>query len=247
MLLYAITSRALLAGDEAERAARLVALAADWAASGVDFIQVRENDLAIPDLTGLAVKIICAVRQRGVLTKVLINVQAAEAARIALGAGADGIHLKSGLTPEQLTDAVRQTRLDFPNPVISVACHSIDEIRSARTAGATLAVLGPIFEKVLPGAPARRGAGLKFLAEACGVASQPTPNAPLPVFALGGVTLENAGQCITTGAAGIAAIRLFLNTGSSDPDWRRLISRRDYYAGGPTGRAPAEGSNAAKH
>jgi thiamine monophosphate synthase len=181
------------------------------------------------------------------LTKVLINAQAADAARIALRTGADGIHLKSGLTPEQLTDAVSQTRLNFPDPVISVACHSIDEIRSARAAGATLAVLGPVFEKVLPGVPPHRGRGLKFLAEACDVASQPTPNSPLPVFALGGVTLENAGQCITTGAAGIAAIRLFLNAGSAVPDWRRLLSRRGYYAGGPTGRAPAEGSNAAKH
>jgi thiamine-phosphate pyrophosphorylase len=44
-------------------------------------------------------------------------------------------------------------------------------------------------------------AGLAQLQEAC--------HHNIPVFALGGITLSNAQSCLETGAAGIAAIRLF--------------------------------------
>jgi thiamine-phosphate pyrophosphorylase len=47
--------------------------------------------------------------------------------------------------------------------------------------------------------------GLDQLRAACTVA------APTPVYALGGVTLENAPACVEAGAAGIAGIRLFHN------------------------------------
>jgi len=46
------------------------------------------------------------------------------------------------------------------------------------------------------------GTGLVVLEQACRAA------APVPVFALGGVTAENAADCLRAGAAGIAAIRL---------------------------------------
>jgi thiamine-phosphate pyrophosphorylase len=72
----------------------------------------------------------------------------------------------------------------------------------AKASRADLALLSPIFKTLShPEAPAL---GPEVLAEGCRTA------APIPVFALGGVTAENAADCLAAGAAGVAAIRMFM-------------------------------------
>jgi len=91
---------------------------------------------------------------------------------------------------------------------VSRACHSVEEVRAARDA--SLIVFAPVFEKV-DSADGREGVGLSVLAQACRSAGE------VPVIALGGVTPENAADCIAAGAAGVAGIRLFLGDA-----WRKL-------------------------
>lgn len=62
----------------------------------------------------------------------------------------------------------------------------------------------------------RAGMGLTVFRESCLLAS------PLPVFALGGVTVSNAHQCVEAGAVGVAAIRLFMG---KDAGWRVLAQK----------------------
>jgi thiamine-phosphate pyrophosphorylase len=72
-------------------------------------------------------------------------------------------------------------------------------------------LFSPIFEKVTQQGNTR-GQGLAALRAAVDLAK------PTPVLALGGVTEKNAAACVQNGAAGIAAIRLFLSD-----EWRSLL------------------------
>jgi len=209
MLLYAITNRRLLPGDENAKRDRLVALAAEWVRGGVDTIQVREKDLPLSELQFLAARIVEAVRAaesktRG-KTRVLVN----GPAQLALDVGADGVHLHANAGPAAVRAAQQVYARAHLEPVISAACHAPDEILQA--SGASMLLFSPVFEKVtLQGNT--RGQGLVALRAAVDLAK------PTPVLALGGVTEKNAAACTQNGAVGIAAIRLFLGDA-----WRSLL------------------------
>ena len=160
-------------------------------AGGIQLIQLREKNLTarvLFELTERVMEIVC-----GTAMKVLVN----DRADIAAGAGADGVHL----TLRSLeADVIRRTFA--PNFLIGVSTHSHVEARRARDAGADFVVFGPIFptqSKKEYGPPL----GIGKLSE---VAHE---LAPIPVLAIGGVSNDNAGECLRAGASGVAAITLF--------------------------------------
>lgn len=205
MLLYAITNRLLLPGDEAAKRDALVALASEWARGGVATIQIREKDLPLTELQFLAARIVQEVRATKSKTRVLVN----GPAQLALDVGADGVHLHANAGPAAVRAAQQVYARANLEPFVSAACHNPDEIRQAT--GASMLLFSPIFEKVTAEGTTR-GQGLAALRAAVDLAK------PTPVLALGGVTERNAAACVQNGAAGIAAIRLFLGDG-----WRSLL------------------------
>ncbi len=206
MLLYAITNRRLLNGDESAKRDRLVELAALWALGGVDTIQVREKDLSLAELQSLANCMVQAVRATKQPARILVN----GPAQVALDAGADGVHLHANSGPAAVRAAQQVYGRAGRDVVVSVACHSPEEIRQA--AGASMLLFSPVFEKVTVQGTVTRGQGLAALRAAVDIAR------PIPVLALGGVNEKNAPACVQAGASGIAAIRLFLGDG-----WRALL------------------------
>jgi thiamine-phosphate pyrophosphorylase len=205
-LRYAITDRSRFSGDEQERQAELVRHTAQWTADGIDFIQLREKDLEAGALADLGRRMLATLRAHDAAPKLLINSRA----DVAVAIRADGVHLTAqpgSLTPGQVRSLYAAA--GFPKPIVSVSCHTLDEVAEARDAGATLILFGPVFEKRIGEQLISAGTGLDLLRDAC------TAAAPVPVLALGGVTAENAAVALAAGAAGIAAIRLF--QGESTP------------------------------
>jgi thiamine-phosphate pyrophosphorylase len=217
MLRYAITGRLRFAADEPARQAALLVQAARLAADGIDFIQLREKDLSAAALAALARRLLATLRADPThpAPRLLINSRA----DIAIATCADGVHLTSApgsLTPAQVRTLYAAASL--PEPIVSLSCHTLAEVARAASFAPderpTLILFGPVFEKVIAEdrAPEKSlgdkkispGTGLDLLRAACAAA------APIPVLALGGINRCNTDSCLDAGAAGVAAIRLFL-------------------------------------
>lgn len=197
LLLCYITDRSQFGGTATDNDGRLLEKIAECAAAGVDFIQLREKDMSTRDLERLASRAVTAI-PAGSRTKLLINSRT----DVMLAAGAGGVHLPAGDLPASEVRAIL-AKAGMSLPVIGVSSHSPAETAAAEAHGADFAIFAPVFEK--SGIPNPQG--LQDLQEAC---HRPRiDGTPMPVLALGGITLENARQCLEAGAAGIAAIRLF--------------------------------------
>jgi thiamine-phosphate pyrophosphorylase len=162
------------------------------AAAGVDWVQIREKDLCGRELMALAREAVAG----GGGTRVIVN----DRVDVALAAGAAGVHL--GRESLSARDVVRwcssgNAPAEF---LVGVSCHSLEEAREAESAGAAYIFFGPVFDT-----PSKRGMGgpqgVARLAEIC-------RSVAIPVVAIGGVSEQNARDCIGAGAAGIAAIRM---------------------------------------
>jgi len=205
LLLYYITDRSALADNESERRSRLLEKIAQAARAGVDYIQLRENDLSDCDLESLALAALNVIAKNSLAaagrqqpTYLSINSRV----DIALACSANGVHLRSNDISPRIAREIYERAAYHARPTISVSCHTVDEVSHAASHGADLALFAPVFGKPAQNnAPAAPPAGLDALRNAC--------RQKIPVIALGGITLQNARECINAGAAGIAAIRLF--------------------------------------
>jgi thiamine-phosphate pyrophosphorylase len=209
-LLCTVTDRHSLA--EPFLLAEYVARAVD---AGIDWIQIREKDFSARELLAVAgggVKVAAASR-RANATRIIVN----DRLDVAMAAGAGGVHLGESSLPVAAVNAWRGKR-NLREFLIGASCHSAEAVRAAERDGADYVIFGPVFStpsKGKFGAPQ----GINRLAEA-------SKGVRIPVLAIGGVTPENAGDCIAAGAAGIAAIRMFSGTDDLAALVERLRSRR---------------------
>ncbi len=223
MLLYYITDRKSLAGTKAQQRRQVLVRIAEAAHAEVDYIQLREKDLAACDLERLARDAARVVRDHSATTKLLVNGRA----DVALASGADGVHFPADELDASEVRALWMQASDRA-PLIAVSAHTVAEVRAAAAQGSDFAVLAPIFEKAHTNV---QGIGLDALRAACAGAIPPRDaesQRHFAVLALGGVTLANAEACLAAGAAGVAGIRLFQNGDISETVRRlRQLEHRD--------------------
>lgn len=139
------------------------------------------------DRAALALRLSAICRRRGLMLLV------ADDARLAAAVRADGVHLREAT----LRAAPRAWTLRRGRWLLTVAAHSARAVRRAAAAGADAVLVSPVFATAShPDAPTL--GVLRFAAL--------VRTAPLPVYALGGVTATTARRLSGCGAQGLAAI-----------------------------------------
>jgi thiamine-phosphate pyrophosphorylase len=190
MICLVTDRRRLAPGASADAArARIVAQARDAVSAGVDLLQIRERDLQANDLAVLVSDVLAVTR--GTDTRVVVN----DRLDVALACGADGVHLRAD------SIAVGAARRIAPERfLIGRSVHGVADL--AETSGADYLVAGTVFPSASkPGGHVLLGVdGLRAI----------VAHTQVPVLAIGGIGGDRLAEVAGTGAAGIAAIGLFM-------------------------------------
>ena len=208
MLCLVTDRRRLLPGAASlESARRCVLEQAQYAVDArIDLIHLRERDLSSADLAALAADLLRLTRRTA--TRVVIN----DRLDVALACGADGVHLRADSFT--VTAARRLAPSSF---LVGRSVHSVSEAPTAD--GADYIVAGTVFPTASKG-----GAGACIGVEGLRAIVR---TVAAPVLAIGGISIERAGDVAAAGAAGIAGIGLFMAPETVAPSSCRAVPLAD--------------------
>ena len=173
-----VTNRLLCRGDFTERIQRL-------AKAQPEGMILREKDLTESGYKSLAGTVMEICGRYGV--RCILH----GFAEIAAELDAAALHLPLPLLRELPPDK----RKKFT--VLGASCHSAEEAREAEALGCTYIIAGHVFDTDCK--KGLTGRGVEFLKQVC-------ESVTLPVYAIGGINAENAGQAINAGAKGVCVM-----------------------------------------
>ncbi len=178
--LYPITHRPNRHGLGHADLARLVVQA------GARIVQVREKSSPDGPLLHELLEARAACQASG--ARLIVN----DRVDLALAARAHGVHLGQDDLP------AKEARRLMPKALIGLSTHSLEQLELALLQPVDYVALGPIFStSTKPGSP--RGLGLEMLRRAAALS-------PLPLVAIGGITLQRAKEVWSAGARSLAVI-----------------------------------------
>jgi thiamine-phosphate diphosphorylase len=194
LLLCYVTDRKAWSASAEKTHERLLERIEAAGRAGVDWIQIREKDLAGRELAGVVEQ---ALHRVPPTCRILVN----DRLDVACALGAAGVHLGDRSLPVAEARRLARARSGQKDFLVGVSTHSLGAAEAAEKAGADYIIFGPIFPT-----PSKAGygpsQGIERLEELCRSVS-------IPVLAIGGITQQNAEACLNAGAEGLAAIRLF--------------------------------------
>jgi thiamine-phosphate pyrophosphorylase len=170
------------------------------AAAGASLFQYRNKTASMKEAYGEALALRQAAAKAGVLF--IVN----DRCDLALAVDADGVHLGQGDLPLDLARKVMG-----PDKLIGISTHNLDQVRDATVGKPDYLGFGPIFK---PGSKQDHDpvVGLEGLRAIRSLTS-------LPVFAIGGIQIDQAGEVMCAGANGVAVVSAILKA----PDISRAV------------------------
>lgn len=159
--------------------------------NGARIVQLREKDAAPEEVARLGDALLTVTRRHGAL--LLIN----DYPEVARDIGADGVHVGREDTSIEAARA-----LLGPQAIIGASCYGeIDRAVAAERAGADYVAFGTPFPSVT-----KPPTGTQRPQRSLEIFRQAKERLSVPVFAISGITLDNAPQVVAAGADGIAVV-----------------------------------------
>ncbi len=190
--LYVITDKKLIDRDN------FVQTVEKAIKGGARIVQLREKDTHQNEVINLGKELLVMTKKYGV--PLIIN----DSPELAGEIGADGVHLGGEDTSIEHARSILGTQA-----IIGVSCYNqIDRGLKSVESGADYVVFGTPY--YTPTKPDREPTSIEILEEAVRLITE------IPVFAIGGITADNASSILQTGVDGIAVITSVF--GSADPE-----------------------------
>ncbi len=214
----------LIVTDRRQAQAPLTEIAEALFRAGVRWLMLREKDLDPTTRRSLLEDLVARGAPFGARVTVNGDLAAARAT------GAAGLHLPAGNDIGARLAEARRTL--GPGALLGASAHDAAEALISAESGADYVTLSPVFESASkPGyGPALGPAGLSALAA----------RLTIPVVALGGIGVGNAGACIDAGAAGVAVMGAVMAAADPGAAARKLL---DTLAAGNAAAGVASGQN----
>ena len=174
-------------------------------AGGCRLVQLREKTMPAVELLPLARRLARRCREVGALF--ILN----DRADLAVAADADGVHVGQDDMPAREARGLLRSGM-----VLGVSTHDEVQARAAVADGADYVAVGSIFPT---------SSRAEFQLVGTDLIRQVRPAVPVPLVAIGGITLDNAAEVMRAGADGVAVISAICAQPDPESATRALLDR----------------------